>query len=70
MGLGIFIKMTLGVVREEFGLHGWRAKHPTWGTTKAPLQDLTPWAPSRAVMLFPLSTAFHGLAWTYMEGQN
>lgn len=34
MGLGIFIKMTLGVVRKEFGLHGWRAKHPTWGTTK------------------------------------
>lgn len=53
MGLGIFIKMTLGVVRKEFGLHGWRAKHPTWGTTKGPLHDSPPWAPSGAVMFFP-----------------
>lgn len=66
MGFGIFIKMTLGVVRKEFGLHGWRAKHPTWGTTKELLQSWSPWAPSRDVMLFPLSVVVRGVVYRCM----
>jgi len=45
-------------------------KHPTWRTTKGPLQSWPPWAPSRVVMLFPLSIVVHGLVWRYMESQN
>lgn len=64
MGLGIFIKMTLGVVRKEFGLHGWRAKHPTWGTTKGLCKAASP-SPKQSCPAFPplLSAVVHGDTW-------
>lgn len=55
MGLGIFIKMTLGVVRKEFELHGWRAKHHTWGTTKGLCKPCLPRSEAELSMLFPRS---------------
>lgn len=56
--------MTLGVVRKEFGLHGWRAKHPTWGTTKGLCKARLPRPLAELVMLFPCwSAVVHGDTW-------
>lgn len=70
MGLGIFIKMTLGVVRKEFGLHGWRAKHPTCGTTKGLCKARLPGPRAELSCFSPLSAVVRGLTWRYMESQN